>query len=64
MALLLHEIKERLALLVDVDQLCDLLEITVEDILDEFGDKILDNIERIYEEVDLDDPEMEERDWD
>ena len=35
----------------DVHDLVDLLEITADDILDEFKDKVLENIKNIHEEL-------------
>jgi hypothetical protein len=50
MPLLLHEIKERLKALDEVT-LLELLEISSEDLVEMFSDKIEDNVDKLEKEV-------------
>lgn len=49
--LLLEELKEKILQHYDVDLLCEVLEITAEEILDNFENKVIANIE-VFEEID------------
>jgi len=51
MSLTFTELKERILQEYDVDLICEVLEITAEELLIAFEDKVLDNIE-IFEELD------------
>lgn len=51
MSLTLEEIKERLLRFYDPDDLLESLQITAEDILDRFEDKLLRNLDEFHEEL-------------
>ena len=51
MSLTLEEIKERLLHLYDPDDLIEALQISAEDILDRFEDKLLRKLENFHEEL-------------
>jgi|TARA_Y100000015_G_scaffold14898_1_gene14297 hypothetical protein len=51
MSLTLEEIKERLLRLYDPDDLIEALQISSEDLLDRFEDKLLKNIEEFQEDL-------------
>ena len=51
MALTLEEIKERLLRLYDPDDLIEALQISAEDLLDRFEDKLLKNIDEFQEDL-------------
>lgn len=50
MSYTIEELKERILQEYDVDLLCEVMEITAEELLDNFHNKLLDNIE-IFEEL-------------
>ena len=51
MSLTLEEIKERLLRLYDPDDLIEALQISAEDLLDRFEDKLLKNIDAFQEDL-------------
>lgn len=51
MSLTLEELKERLLRLYDPDDLLEALQISSEDILDRFEDKLLKNIEEFHDDL-------------
>ena len=51
MSLTLEEIKERLLLIYDPDDLIEALQISAEDLLDRFEDKLLKNIDEFQEDL-------------
>ena len=51
MSLTLEEIKERLLRLSDPDDLIEALQISAEDLLDRFEDKLLKNIDEFQEDL-------------
>ena len=51
MSLTFIELKQRIIQEYDPDLLCDILQVTIEELVDALEDKILDNIE-IFEELD------------
>jgi hypothetical protein len=51
MSLTLEEIKERLLRLYDPDDLVEALQISAEELLDRFEDKLLKNIEEFQEDL-------------
>ncbi len=51
MSLTLEEIKERLLRLYDPDDLIEALQISAEDLLDRFEDKLLKNIDEFQEDL-------------
>jgi hypothetical protein len=51
MSLTLEEIKERLLRLYDPDDLVEALQISAEELLDRFEDKLLKNIEEFHEDL-------------
>ena len=59
MSLTLEEIKERLLRLYDPDDLLEALQISSEELLDRFEDKLLKRLEEFHEE--LEEEEYEER---
>ena len=54
MPLLYDQFIKRLALMADPDLLCDVLDITSEDLLERFGDIVEDRIELLQEIYDVD----------
>lgn len=54
MPLLYEQFIKRLALMTDPDLLCDVLDITSEDLLERFGDIVEDRIELLQEIYDVD----------
>lgn len=60
MTLTIHEIKDRIAYSYDVIGLCELLEITEEDILDNFEDRVMTKLDKIYEELYNEDYDQDE----
>jgi len=57
MSLTLEEIKERLLRLYDPDDLIEALDISAEEILDRFEDRLLTRLEEFHEELEEDDEE-------
>lgn len=51
MTLPLFELKERIARYYDVITLCEILQITEEDLLERFEDRVFENIEELQEEM-------------
>ena len=51
MTLTLFELKERIARYYDVITLCEILQITEEDLLERFEDRVFENIEELQEEM-------------
>ena len=60
MSLTLEEIKERLLRLYDPDDLLEALQISSEEILDRFEDKLIKKIEAFHEELEEDEGEYAE----
>lgn len=63
MPLLYEQFIKRLALMADPDLLCDVLEITSEDLLERFGDIVEDRIELLQEIYDVDVLGIDEEDY-
>ena len=51
MTLTLQELKERIAQYYDVVTLCEILQITEEELLDRFEDRVFEHIEELQEEM-------------
>lgn len=51
MTLTLQELKERIAKYYDVVTLCEILQITEEELLDRFEDRVFEHIEELQEEM-------------
>lgn len=51
MTLTLQELKERIARYYDVITLCEVLQITEEDILERFEDRVFTNIDELQQEM-------------
>lgn len=63
MSLTLEEIKERLLYIYDADDFLEALEITSEELLDRFEDKLINRLDKFEEELlDEDDDDEEEED--
>ena len=63
MSLTLEEIKERLLRLYDPDDLLEALQISSEEILDRFEDKLIKRLDSFYEELEEEEAEYAEEQW-
>ena len=63
MSLTLEEIKERLLRFYDPDDLLEALQISSEEILDRFEDKLIKRLDSFYEELEEEEAEYAEEQW-
>jgi hypothetical protein len=63
MSLTLEEIKEKLLRFYDPDDLLEALQISSEEILDRFEDKLIKRLDSFYEELEEEEEEYAEEQW-
>jgi len=63
MSLTLEEIKEKLLRFYDPDDLLEALQISSEEILDRFEDKLIKRLDSFYEELEEEEAEYAEERW-
>jgi len=63
MSLTLEEIKEKLLRFYDPDDLLEALQISSEEILDRFEDKLIKRLDSFYEELEEEEVEYAEEQW-
>jgi hypothetical protein len=63
MSLTLEEIKEKLLRFYDPDDLLEALQISSEEILDRFEDKLIKRLDSFYEELEEEEAEYAEEQW-
>ena len=63
MSLTLEEIKEKLLRFYDPDDLLEALQISSEEMLDRFEDKLIKRLDSFYEELEEEEAEYAEEQW-